>query len=347
MRRDKDTFDPSLPSLLVTYGNTAKKHRTLDGDVIVLGRSSVCDFNLVSPEVAPVHCALFRVANGWKLRDYSGRPGTRVNGKPTQEVLIDDGDIIQVGAFSFQAHLPPAHLPNATLPPIPPELVEKLQRSRRRLAARALAFRRLLGERFKEVEVADARLAAERADLQGRSEAIRARERDFQLRLTRLELSERDLATDRASLEKEYRALQDEVERHSASVRVFRTEAEQFGKEMEERQREIETLSGREGLEERARQLDIRAAELAQLAEHLRRQQKESSEPVAPGEPADEMTRLLVELRTAVRELRGGERLELERLRRENEDLRRRLSERSGERRPTQSLRGQLTVTAP
>src|SRR5258708_15808924 len=56
MRRDKDAFDPSQPALLVTYGNTARKHRHLDGSVLVLGRSNVCDFSLVSPEVAPVHC---------------------------------------------------------------------------------------------------------------------------------------------------------------------------------------------------------------------------------------------------------------------------------------------------
>src|SRR3954471_8256642 len=101
MHRDKDAIDPAQPALLVTYGNTTKKHRPLNSEMFVLGRSSVCDFSLVSPEVAPVHCVLVRVAGGWRLRDCSGRPGTRVNGKVVQETVLDDGDIIQIGAFSF------------------------------------------------------------------------------------------------------------------------------------------------------------------------------------------------------------------------------------------------------
>ena len=52
MRRDSTEFDPSRPALLVMYGNTTKKHRYLDSDVIVLGRGGSCDLTLLSPEVA-------------------------------------------------------------------------------------------------------------------------------------------------------------------------------------------------------------------------------------------------------------------------------------------------------
>src|SRR5258706_8184270 len=154
MLRDKDTFDPTRPALRVTYGNTTKKHRILDGDLIVLGRSTVCDFNLVSPEVAPVHCVLARVAEGWKLRDCSGRPGTRVNGRVVQEILLDDGDIIQIGAFSFQAHLPPGHTPHSLPEYIDPERFKRVQRSRRRLVEWVQQLRKQLGQRFTEVEKA-------------------------------------------------------------------------------------------------------------------------------------------------------------------------------------------------
>src|SRR5262245_17666163 len=124
MRRDKDTVNPYQPALIVTYGNTSKKHRPLEGEVIVLGRSSVCDISLVSPEVASVHCILVHGTQGWRLRDCSGRPGTRVNGKIVQETSLDDGDVIQIGAFTFQAHLPAGHSPSQPAPlPIPPTLV--------------------------------------------------------------------------------------------------------------------------------------------------------------------------------------------------------------------------------
>src|SRR5262245_54596685 len=112
MRRDSNEFDPSQPALLVTYGNTSRKHRYLDRDILVLGRATSCDFALLSPEVAPVHCIVVRVKDGWRVRDCSGRPGTRVNGRPVQEILLADGDVVQVGTFSFQAHLPPGHKPS-------------------------------------------------------------------------------------------------------------------------------------------------------------------------------------------------------------------------------------------
>jgi hypothetical protein len=289
MFRDKDTVDPSQPALVVTYGNTSRKHRPLDGEVIVLGRSSNCDFSLVSPEVAPVHCILVRVAQGWRLRDCSGRPGTRVNGKMIQETLLDDGDIIQVGAFSFQAHLPAGHTPSQPAPaPIPPSLVDRLQRSRRKLILRVQKFRRLLGERFKAIEEADARLAAERAQLDTQGSWLRARQRDYELRMMRLELSERDLSTDRATLDKEYRTLQEEVERHSSNVRLFREEVQRKEEELEQRRATVEAETEEpekkraEQIEETplaageecARVLELRARELAHFAHHLRRLRK-------------------------------------------------------------------------
>ncbi len=330
MLRDKDSFDPSQPALLVTYGNTTKKHRPLDGDVIVLGRGSVCDFNLVSPEVAPVHCLIVHVGEGWKLRDCSGRPGTRVNGKTVQEVLLDDGDVIQVGAFSFQVHLPAGHTPHE--PPIARERVDRLQRSRRRLIDWVQRLRKQLGERFLAVERADSRLASERADLIVRWEAVQSRERDYQLRMMRLELSERDVTTDRATLEKEYRTLQEDAERHATNVRLFKEEAERSKTELEEQraniQAELQALShdwhrGGERMEARqtasedqTRQLDLRARELNHYARHLKRPRRDAAamvpvavaapEPVA--EPLDEMTRLMAELREAIADIRSVER---------------------------------------
>jgi pSer/pThr/pTyr-binding forkhead associated (FHA) protein len=325
MRRDKDTFDPTQPALLVTYGNTAKKYRHLDSDLIVLGRSSVCDFSLVSPEVAPVHCLLVRVKQGWRLRDCSGRPGTRVNGKVVQECLLDDGDMVQVGAFSFQVHLPAGHTPQQpSPPPVPPTLVNKLQRSRRRLAERALKFREQLGDRFKAVEQADVRLSSERADLNKQGESLRVHQREYELRMKRLELSERDLATDRATLEREYQGLQEEIERHSAAVRQFTEDSERKERELEEKEarvkaeleqlwdewREHSTTPAPEpqpvAEEETARVLELRARELDHYARHLRKckQPGVSSDPIPDPlrQQREEMSHLLAELRDLLRE---------------------------------------------
>src|SRR5262245_40679346 len=192
----KEHVDPSQPALIVTYGNTSKKCRPLDADVIVLGRNPGCDMSLVSPEVAPIHCVLARVPDGWRLRDTSGRPGTRVNGKPIQDVLLADGDTIQVGAFSFQAHLPGV----GPAGPDPAVLLARRERSRRKLAQTALRLRQRL-RRFAGLKDAEVRFSVRETDLERRLETLQLAERDCELRRTRLELSERDLATDRATLD--------------------------------------------------------------------------------------------------------------------------------------------------
>ena len=59
MRKDRDdVFNPDEPTLIVTYGNTPKKYRPLDRDVILLGNGPGCDLNLKAAEVAPLHCLL-------------------------------------------------------------------------------------------------------------------------------------------------------------------------------------------------------------------------------------------------------------------------------------------------
>jgi pSer/pThr/pTyr-binding forkhead associated (FHA) protein len=114
MRKEQeDRIDPTRPVLLVLYGATRKKCRPLTGDLVVLGRHPGCDIGLVSPEVAPVHCIIARVGGSWRIRDCSGR-ATRVNGRTIDDGPLTNGDVIQVGTFSFEAHLPPAPLMSET-----------------------------------------------------------------------------------------------------------------------------------------------------------------------------------------------------------------------------------------
>ncbi|MFM7151201.1 MAG: FHA domain-containing protein, partial [Gemmataceae bacterium] len=69
----EEALDKDKPGLVVMYGNSKKKYRPLDRDILVLGRGASCDLGLVSPDVAPVHCVIVRQPQGWVLRDCSGR----------------------------------------------------------------------------------------------------------------------------------------------------------------------------------------------------------------------------------------------------------------------------------
>jgi pSer/pThr/pTyr-binding forkhead associated (FHA) protein len=171
-------FDPCQAALIVTYGSTTRKHRLLDRDVLVIGQHRNCDFELASPEVAPVHCLVIRGSDGWRVRDCGSRTGTRLNGKRIQEAPLCDSDALQIGPFSFQAHLPPPAAPSA--PPRPTPAVSP---------------------------------GPPRDDLSEQAELLRERLSECEAREARLEESERNLASDRARLDQELAAFRSQVER--------------------------------------------------------------------------------------------------------------------------------------
>ncbi|HTU90870.1 MAG TPA: FHA domain-containing protein [Gemmataceae bacterium] len=200
------SIKPGQAALFVTYGNTTRKCHPLEGDLVVLGRAPTCDISLGSPEVAPVHCILLRTSGGWRLRDCSGgRHATRLNGRQFREEALHDSDVLQIGAFSFEMHLPserPTPVIGST-PVVDERLTARLnslQRSRRNLVRLALRLRR-------KAHRATA-LPPTLAELEQQSESLRGLQRDYQAllkeyeaRLNQLERAERELCDERAEFE--------------------------------------------------------------------------------------------------------------------------------------------------
>jgi hypothetical protein len=180
MRKEhEESVHPSEAYLTVVYGATKRKHRPLRGDVVVVGRSANCDIGLISHEVAPVHCVLLHMADGWRIRDCSGR-ATRINGRAVHEVRLKDGDVVQVGAFSLEIHLPPIEALTEE-PAALPGQIEHLLQSRRRLAERALRFRSQLREQAR----VQADLAQREADLEQLEHRLRKLHCEAQAKLAR------------------------------------------------------------------------------------------------------------------------------------------------------------------
>jgi hypothetical protein len=278
-------LDGSQPALIVTYGNTTHKHRPLDRDVILLGRGRGCDFVLVSPEIAPVHCLVVRASSGWLIRDGGSRAGTHVNGEPITETLLQDGDTVQIGPFCFRVQLPafsswpPAQESAQGAGMAGERTAAHLRRSRRNLARLALGLRR--------------RLRAERLPRQPDQMARALQERlcECEQRAEQLSQAERELAVDRDILEQEFNALQE---------RVLRTEQElarrqaNFDAELRARWQAFQKLcqeaeqaharwleqsaSGTPDRAAEARRLDLRRQELDSYARYLSRTRRQLSE---------------------------------------------------------------------
>src|SRR5205814_9309281 len=94
--------------------------------------------------VCRVHSAVLRRADGWQVRECGSQNGTRVNGRVVQEAPLRDGDVLQIGTFSFEARLPsprqgPVRAVGARMPPGPDSA--RVVQSRRRFARLALRLR--------------------------------------------------------------------------------------------------------------------------------------------------------------------------------------------------------------
>jgi pSer/pThr/pTyr-binding forkhead associated (FHA) protein len=133
------------PALIPLFGGMDKRPRPLDRDVITIGRARGCDIGLEAPDVSTLHCLLYRSADGFRVRDCGSRTGTRVNGEAPRHHVLAEGDVLQIGPFSFTVKIPPQARPDPRMRDA--RSLEHCQRSRRNVIQLALNLRRRLRHR--------------------------------------------------------------------------------------------------------------------------------------------------------------------------------------------------------
>src|SRR5262245_11661140 len=194
----RETQHGQVPSLSPRFGGADKKPRFLDKEAMSIGRARGCDIALDANEVSAVHCLFYRsAAGGFRIRDCGSRTGTRLNGAAVKNAPLADGDMLQIGPFSFEVKVPPEALAQAAEPAIDLRRWERVAHSRRRLARLALSLRRKL----REGRNSDRGLTEEPVDLtvvNGRSQ--------------QLQQSEAELAQARAEIEQEREAHRQRVQ---------------------------------------------------------------------------------------------------------------------------------------
>jgi pSer/pThr/pTyr-binding forkhead associated (FHA) protein len=314
--RIEDKLSPTQPALVITYGNTTRKIRPLDRDVILLGQAPGCDLQLKSPDISPVHLLILRTPDGWRLRDCSGRGSARLNGKLISDDLLRHTDVIQLSTFSFYLHLPSSR---PTAPPTPESpmgqrdtvldrdppaaplgdaniqapapsavghYIQRLERSRKNLAGLALKLRQRYHTTMAAFVQLQQQVAHQESSQEAQQREVDGLLQDLKGRVRQLEQKEVELRSGRTALEQEgveWRAKQAEME-----------------KKLTQRQEEIEarwqlclrehlagTLSGAD--EETLRRWRIRSVELQHYVCHLRRQ----ANPAA----SEQVKQILEELR--------------------------------------------------
>jgi len=75
------------------------------GERAVIGREPDCEVLLAESAVSRRHAEIEWTYHGYRLRDLGSRNGTFVNAEEVDEVLLADGDLIEVGLVQLRFHL--------------------------------------------------------------------------------------------------------------------------------------------------------------------------------------------------------------------------------------------------
>lgn len=266
---------PDQPLLIPLYGHADHSPRALDRDVTTLGRARGSDLCLDAAEVSTLHCVLYRTPEGYRLRDCGSRTGTRVNGEPIRNLRVRDGDVVQIGPFSFELKLP---APSEAIDPVK---VARLEASRRRLGTLLIKLR-------KRLHAAGVPHVHEQ-ELERKTQQLRERVRSYDQRASQLEQAEAELEKDGQALAVEREAHRDHVRRVEADLaaRLEQAEREIRARWVEFQQRCLAEQARQnrrndesphateESLTVLLRQSEERARALAEQLDQLRTQQQE------------------------------------------------------------------------
>jgi Nif-specific regulatory protein len=86
------------PRLVIVAGPSRGAQVALETEEVAVGRDSSCGVCLPDATLSRRHALLARSPDGWRIRDLGSLNGLRVNGHPTADHLLSDGDRIELGA---------------------------------------------------------------------------------------------------------------------------------------------------------------------------------------------------------------------------------------------------------
>ncbi len=79
-------------------GNIVPLERT----PLIVGRTDDCDVRVVSSLVSRRHARIEPKEDGWQVEDLASKNGIRVNGQPVTRIMLNDGDLIDIGSLQLK-----------------------------------------------------------------------------------------------------------------------------------------------------------------------------------------------------------------------------------------------------
>ena len=90
-----------MPMLVGVSSDYKGEKFELEADDISIGRTDENAITLNNASISGAHCALKKEGASYLLKDLGSTNGTRVNGQPVTEVLLQNRDVVHFGALEF------------------------------------------------------------------------------------------------------------------------------------------------------------------------------------------------------------------------------------------------------
>ena len=97
-----ETAAPELPALVVIRGERLGARLDLDGQPLIIGRGSDCDFRIAARSVSRAHCRVQQRQGSFWVEDLGSTNHTFVNDEKADWCRLVDGDQLRVGKTVFK-----------------------------------------------------------------------------------------------------------------------------------------------------------------------------------------------------------------------------------------------------
>ncbi len=75
--------------------------------MFLIGAAADCDLVLADAQFPEAYAYVYVTTDGVSVRHLGARPPLRVNGRPIESAVLDDGDRLEMGPFEFQINILP------------------------------------------------------------------------------------------------------------------------------------------------------------------------------------------------------------------------------------------------
>jgi hypothetical protein len=91
--------------LVISQGRAARLVREVRAPVFLIGANRECDLVLGDSQMPAVHSYIYQMGEGVRLRHLGAPPEIRVNGRVVQVIMLNSGDLVDIGPFQFQIRI--------------------------------------------------------------------------------------------------------------------------------------------------------------------------------------------------------------------------------------------------